>query len=645
MFHRWRLLFLVWLAVGISLLALAGTLQDRLVEASKEYELALPEEMGQVSPEIQLLRVVPGGLRAPLVSYLWLRAQTLKNKGRYFDAKQLADLICTLQPKFESVWRFHAWNMAWNISVATHTAEERWVWITNGMKLLRERALPTNPKSVMLHSEMAWIFFSKIGGNTDENHREYKRRWAAEMQHLLGSPAGGVSVTTAETIDAFKPIGQAPVDKRLRLQGKERVQASQLATLIEDTEVSAYQNQLQAVGLDIDERFLGIYNVFSNDDAVAVVRPVPFKPTTETELIVSGVINDPTHAEARTKILAFLRAQILWNVYYMDPAFMLELMENLDAPLDWRLPWPHAVYWARRGIERAGLMGDPSVRTRNIERIVVGSTKMMSSYGRMSYVSNPRNPSEPEISLAADWRYIEPTHHQYMQFIEAMVDSGETLLKNNQLSAGHSNFLQDAIQILVAMRRLDQANRYYRFMKDSYEFKDRAFQGDTAEEFVIALIKHEGGERRMASHYAIMQISVALEMALVHLSQGDTVDFRRSFNYAKGVYKFYQRDVPDRMRLKPLDEIAGGILAQLLVRPRAVGYNISLLDRARLYASLGRLWPGLVLVVYDNVAPYLQAQAKAEELDFVRAFPVPDGIIEYRAQMRAKYRGLRKSPL
>ena len=639
MFHRWRLMFLVWLAGGIGLLALAGTLQERLVQAAKDYELVLPET-GYISPEIELLRVIPGGLRAPLVSYLWIRAQNLKNQGRYYDAKQLADLICTLQPKFESVWRFHAWNMAWNISVATHSAEERWVWVTNGMKLLRERGLPTNPKSVMLHHEMSWIFFSKIGGNMDEKHMEYKRRWAAEMQQLLGAPAGGVSVSTAQAIDAFRPIADAPLDKRLDHQARQRIQADQLEKLTEDPLVAAYQTELARIGLGIDERLLGIYNAISNDDAVAIVRPIPFRPISEDQKAYSIVINDPAHAQARTKILAFLRAQILWNVYYMDPAYMLEVMVDLDAPLDWRLPWPHAIYWARRGIERAGLIGDPSVRTRNIERMVLGSVKALTSYGRMSYVDNPRNPNAPTVNMVADWRYIEPTHLQYMHFIQPLVDSGQSEFKNNPLSAGHSNFLQDAVQILVAMRRLGQANRYYRILKDDYELKGYEFDETTAEGFVIALVKYEGDERRLASHYALMQISVSLEIAFVHLSQGDTAGFRRSFNYANRVHKFYHRNIPARLSLEPLEEIAGGIIAQLLVRPWVIGYNITLLDRTRLYASLGRLWPGLQLVIYDVVAPSLQSQARAEELDFNKAFPVPDGMAEYRAKTLKKYRGL-----
>src|SRR4029077_4283004 len=73
--------------------------------------------------------------RAPLVDYLWMRATKLKEQGRYFDAYQLSRRICDLQPKFAAVWGFLGWNMAYNISVALKSPEERWRWVKNGYEL------------------------------------------------------------------------------------------------------------------------------------------------------------------------------------------------------------------------------------------------------------------------------------------------------------------------------------------------------------------------------------------------------------------------------------------------------------------------------------------------------------------------------
>ena len=205
----------LWLGVAAVLLAAAGQLQPRLVKLGTTYELVQDSSPGGSDLEA-LLTIAPGGLRAPVVNYLWIRAEELKQQGKFYDAMQLADLICSLQPYFPGVWSFHSWNMAWNISVATHTPEERWMWVTNGMRLLRDRGIPVNPRSLILYKDLAWLFFSKMGSNLDDMHVVYKQRWAAEMQRLLGSPPQG---QTSEVIDAFRPIAAAPVDKAAPAKG------------------------------------------------------------------------------------------------------------------------------------------------------------------------------------------------------------------------------------------------------------------------------------------------------------------------------------------------------------------------------------------------------------------------------------------
>src|ERR1039457_6150202 len=99
-------------------------------------------------PDIVLLNTLPGGLKTAGVTYLWIQSQELKDKGRDYDAMQKAGLICKLEPHFSGVWRFQAWNMAYNISVSKHTPPERWLWVYNGAKLLRDEGIPLNPYSL-----------------------------------------------------------------------------------------------------------------------------------------------------------------------------------------------------------------------------------------------------------------------------------------------------------------------------------------------------------------------------------------------------------------------------------------------------------------------------------------------------------------
>ena len=220
----------------------AGLLQEPLSAMRIEHGLIVPGSIAlQGRPGLSLLTIAPGGLRSIIVNYLWITSQKFQQRGRIFDAMQLASLICRFQPRFAAVWSFQAWNMAYNISVTTHTEDERWMWVTHGVKLLRDEGIAYNPRSVALYKELAWIFFFKMGGTTDVMHRTYKRRLANEWQALLAAPPYG---RTAEAVEAFRPIAEAPLDKDVhRERGENTIQRDKRREL--------------AIGMDLYERVPG----------------------------------------------------------------------------------------------------------------------------------------------------------------------------------------------------------------------------------------------------------------------------------------------------------------------------------------------------------------------------------------------------
>lgn len=129
-----------------------------------------------------------GAFRGLLTNLAFIRAEQYKSEGKYYDAMQLASWITKLQPRFVSVWEFMAWNMSWNISVTTYTPEERWNWVYNGAKLLRDEGLKYNPRAVNMYRQLSWIFGNKMSESVDEHHLTYKRNWAWRMHLLLGPP-------------------------------------------------------------------------------------------------------------------------------------------------------------------------------------------------------------------------------------------------------------------------------------------------------------------------------------------------------------------------------------------------------------------------------------------------------------------------
>ena len=139
--RRW-----IFAAVSAILLCIASTRLGPLNAQRAESKLVMPPLPNTVRPSMLLSPLLALG-RAPIVDYLWMRATKLKEEKRYFDAYQLSQMICELQPKFASVWAFQAWNMAYNISVTCKAPEERWRWVRNGYELLRDKAIPLNPNS------------------------------------------------------------------------------------------------------------------------------------------------------------------------------------------------------------------------------------------------------------------------------------------------------------------------------------------------------------------------------------------------------------------------------------------------------------------------------------------------------------------
>ena len=117
--------------VGAAVLLTAASLRlDSIHSARKQMGLVSNEPLENAPPSLAFATVAMGAFRGLIVDILWMRADKLKEQGQFFDAKQLADWITVLQPRFAAVWDFHAWNMAYNISVAIPAGQwqERWRW-------------------------------------------------------------------------------------------------------------------------------------------------------------------------------------------------------------------------------------------------------------------------------------------------------------------------------------------------------------------------------------------------------------------------------------------------------------------------------------------------------------------------------------
>ena len=198
-------------AWAIALLALAAAVasQNRRLAAVRRAGLAgAPQYATQVPPLLNFVTVGLGGFRGIAAEVLWTRADRLQDEGRYLELMPLTDWITGLDPHAVEAWIYSAWNLAYNVSAMMPLAQDRLRWVTRGVGLLRDRALPDNPHSARLYRELAWFYQHKIGGTDDEAHAAYQLDLASVLAPCVG-PDGTVADTPAAA-EALKRMRLAP---------------------------------------------------------------------------------------------------------------------------------------------------------------------------------------------------------------------------------------------------------------------------------------------------------------------------------------------------------------------------------------------------------------------------------------------------
>ena len=651
MISRPRWIQALWTVIALALGTVAAMMQGPLNRMSEECGLVQPgTAVIENHPEFVLLQMLPGGLRAPLVSYLWIRQDQLKEDGQYQEAMQLSEMICYLQPRCPGVWDFRSWEMAWNISVTAQTPEERWLWVTNGIRLLRDSGIPLNPKSLQLYKQLGWIFYAKMAGNTDDMHMGYKSMWAGVMQRLLGAPPVG---ETDEVIKAFEPVTKTPLDKSPSRQGRGLIQSDRLAWLIDprfdakdssgklwyDPEAAAYAAALAQDGIGIDRGLLEVYNEFTLDDAVMVTRRIPPAIENARDAKLSALINDPKFASARGKLLAFVRAQLLWNEYKLDPDWMLQLMRQYG-PIDWRCVAAHGLYWVSMGLHVCQDVDPSDVNTLNADRTIQNCMKDLNWHGRMRYWENPYNPDMPDIETWADWRFISTTMKDFRRFIELVAKNEGRQFDETTFRAGHMNYVIAAIQMLYAMDRHQKAQELLDELKKDYHLTGEEWNLDL-EQFVVSRINQEGNREGSppTPELAAQQVTAALVTHFARWAAGDKKGSQGFLRYAKRFWDAYQGQAVKRLREKgvqvgdPFEERKANILAELLINPAIHGCKIDLVSRSSLYAQQST---EIQRVLYDFISPLLRERCREEGIDFNKAFPEPPHMREFREKARRR---------
>jgi hypothetical protein len=514
--HRDYGIIFLCLVISGGMFYLASIQQEPIRQSREKMGLVMNAALENAPPSLAFATVAMGAFRGLVVDILWMRADKLKQDGQFFDAKQLAEWITMLQPRFASVWDFHAWNMAYNISVTIPNTQcqERWRWVRNGYELLRDKGIPLNPKSIILYRQLAWIFIHKIGDVSDDCHLYYKKELALSMRMLLDDGTNAM----------FDELADAPVSLESALADEQTAQF--VAALQKSDPVFASPEKLV-------EQYLAL-------------RQTPGRFSNQTFAVVDQFRDNP----GLKRFDSFARAHQIRNVWKMDPAYMRKMNQiygpvnlqdpNQKEPLNWEHPAVHAMYWATRGLEIAGRPGQYRVDEKNTDRIIFHGLQSLYRTGKTTiYMTKD---GQTSFFMRPDVRMFDSCDRNW----KIMIEKYESLEKGNPkaVRGGHKNFLENAVMSFYQAGHVNQALRIYKDLITRYPTDE---SGNVIEnyklpllEFVKLQLKDEftGLSTKEVTEFMMMILQESYFRYALH--EDDEASGREKL--AQEVYVMYQKD-------------------------------------------------------------------------------------------------------
>jgi hypothetical protein len=155
---------------------------------------------------------------------------------------------------------------------------------------------------------------------------------------------------------------------------------------------------------------------------------------------------NPRTAEERNHV------RVLREKLKMDPAVMQEV-DKLYGPLEWRLPEASAIYWAQVGLQKCG---DKDVLP--LRRVIYQSLQMSVLRGRIVRI----DPVERRQYYGPDLAKIPAAVDGYEKMIADEAD------KPDAIQRAYRNFLREAVYLLYTHNRLQEAGQWFAYLKKKF---------------------------------------------------------------------------------------------------------------------------------------------------------------------------------
>lgn len=704
---RPRMIQLVALVCCVGLVSAAASRIGAINDRRRTLNMMGAESpLENAPPEYAFAIQAFGAFRGLITDIAFIRAEQYKEQGRFYDAMQLAKWICKLQPRFPSVWEFAAWNMAWNISVTTYTAEERWNWVYNGAKLLRDEGIPYNRRSVNLYRQLAWIFTNKMGEVVDDQHYAYKCNWAWRMHLLLGPPPDSLAAfdpaalaeqsedeidsdLLAEAARRTHELNEEKRRERAEARGQEfqprPVEQPEPEVGAPGGELSTYEIAKRAVAerirrideapqnlAELYERFpatramvvrlreLGI--VLSDDEltedeywhgeGLAFTFLAPYRKLTEPGSTLARIArrvpaDDPQLVQAEKideilqvragdpagqALVRFLQRKVLLEVYKLDPAHMTYIVEHFG-PLDWRSVDAHSLYWVTKGLIAGGeTINEFRNDKTNTARLIFFSLRGLFLRSRIIFEPDPEKIHLSYLNLSRDLNFIEPMHQAYVRYGRLFdPDPRNVQGAGDTFRVGHVNFLTEAIWLLYFSGRQAEADRYYRYLQQTYSTDARGQPNPAFAKTLRDFVMDRFFESR--DNPGMREIKIVIESLLysayAELAAGNVSDYVRLVQRAREFHTDYNRDKTDRAtegkRLPEFVFMQADAFLTWFEQPPIV--PLETIHRVRLWRNAPLY---LRQSAYDRLRLRFEEECQAWGFDVARAFPEPEGMEQYR---------------
>jgi hypothetical protein len=273
-------------------------------------------------------------------------------------------------------------------------------------------------------------------------------------------------------------------------------------------------------------------------------------------------LRQPTTSEAEQ------RARLLREKYRMDPVIMEEV-DKLYGPLEWRLPEAHAIYWASVGLKNCH---DNDLIT--IRRVVYQCMLISVLRGRILFFESDGTPvTAPNLDRVA------LASETYLRL------SAEDTEQPNAIKFAHRNFLREMVYHFYTHGREAEAEKWFTTLKERYP--DAVLPGNpTLEEFAIR--RFTENVETLSSDRVMVILTGLISQHFISLALDEDKRAAGFARMAEHLYKYNEERIRLRrepLQIPPLEELKKAWLEQVL-NPKNELLPLDLIIRLRTRLNL-----------------------------------------------------------